>query len=459
MTESVNVVVGKRIPQSVRRTFTIDDPLRLVLHDERSNVRFSFAEIEKTVGTTLDSLVKDLLDIAVAIYMSDQYIERETNLSRAISIVIPVRNPTVWNAAKAMLVQTVAFLIQNKFDIHFIEGDPEPSHFRPYDPRDSAKCVCLLSGGLDSLVGALWLVEQGKAPFFVSHWSSGRLKGFQDDVRRFLTKVLKKKLRHCQVHIVRTEKHTRFKLGKAPEQLMVQFSRSFLYLSLAAAVALTLKLRDIYICENGPIAINVPLSEARLNTRTVHPMFLHLYKQFIQEVFGVSISVINPFLYKTKGEVVSKLSEPRFTPLIKLSCSCWKYSQVANIAQRRGRFDFEGCHCGECCPCIMRQIALHAAKISRTSDDDYLLKVFEDYPPQDTETITLLLDLLRFVHDVKHRGIEDTLVKYPDFSMDVDDIDPIKLVEMYQRFANETITTFNALGNRIIQQKYGFLLK
>lgn len=277
MTESINVVVGARIPKSVQRTFTIDqDALRLVLHDDHNNVRFSFEEIEVMTKTKLDSLVKDLLDIAVSIYMSDQYVERDANLLRTINIIIPVRNPAVWNAAKASLVQTVAFLIQNRFDIHFIQGDSEPSRFCVYDTHASPKCVCLLSGGLDSLVGALWLVKQGKTPLFVSHWSSGRLKGFQDDIRRFLTKTLKRKLRHCQIQVVRTDQHTRFKLGKAPEQLMIQFSRSFLYLSLAAAVALTLKLNDVYICENGPIGLNVPLSEARLNTHGASNVFASL---------------------------------------------------------------------------------------------------------------------------------------------------------------------------------------
>lgn len=106
----------------------------------------------------------------------------------------------------------------------------------------------------------------------------------------------------------------------------------------------------------------------------------------------------------------------------------------------------------------MREIALHAAKIPSTFDDEYLVKVFENYPPEDTETITLVLDLLRFVRDIKRRNVEEILVKYPDFSIDVDEVDPVKLVEMYKRFADETISTFQSLGNKIIQDKYGFLL-
>ena len=106
----------------------------------------------------------------------------------------------------------------------------------------------------------------------------------------------------------------------------------------------------------------------------------------------------------------------------------------------------------------MRRIAVNSAGLS-SFDDDYLVKVFEDYPPEDREAITLIADLLRFAHDLKVLSVEEILVKYPDFSVDVEDVDPVKLVEMYKQFANETIGTFKELGNNILKQKYGFLLE
>jgi len=454
----VNVVVGAKLPQSYRREFMLKNPLRLVLHDSSRNVWFRFEDIERSVGTKLDALVKDLLDIAVAIYLSDRCVKRTSNLEREISILIPVRNPEKWNQVKATLVQAVSFLIQNDFDIHFIQGDNEPSKFEAYELKDSEDCVCLLSGGLDSVAGALWLVKTGRNPFLVSHWSSGKLKGFQDDVATFLNSEFKKSFMHCQVKIQKSDKKARFKLRKVREKQMIQFSRSFLYLSLASAVALTLKLKDVYICENGPIALNVPTSESRLNTRTAHPRFLDLYGRLTNEVFGVRLSVTNPFLYDTKAAVVSKIDTPKLAKLVRISCSCWKYWCVKNIAKQKGRIGFVGSHCGECYPCVMRRIAVNSAGLS-SFDDDYLVKVFEDYPPEDREAITLIADLLRFAHDLKVLSVEEILVKYPDFSVDVEDVDPVKLVEMYKQFANETIGTFKELGNNILKQKYGFLLE
>lgn len=442
----VNVVVGRRIPPASRQ-FAIDkNMVRLVFHDEEAqNVQFDFMDIQTCVGKELDSLVKDLLDIAVAVYMSDQYIERDGNLNRRISILIPVRNLSRWEAAKNTLVRTIAFLIQNEFDVHFVQGENEPSKFKPYEPRNSQKCVCLLSGGLDSAAGAVWLAQTRRKPIFVSHWSSSRLKGFQDNVGRFLNSHFKKTFKHCKVCVRRSDKLARLKLDQETEKQMRQFSRSFLYLSLASTVALTLKLGDVYLCENGPIALNVPISESRLNTRTVHPKFLDLYRRLVKEVFGVELSIVNPFIYETKAEVISRLKGPTLRKLVTLTSSCWKYARVPK-------------HCGECYPCVMRRIAVHNAGLS-ASDDEYLEDIFGGYPPGNRKTITLVADLLRFVHDLKSSAVEDILVRYSDFSISVEGVEPAKLVEMYKRFADETIKTFSQLGNAILRDKYGFLLQ
>lgn len=432
---------------SASRQFAIDkNVVRLVFHDEEAqNVQFDFKDIQTCVGKELDSLVKDLLDIAVAVYMSDQYIERDGNLNRRISILIPVRNPSIWEPTKNTLVHTIAFLIQNEFDIHFVQGENEPSKFKAYALKESGNCVSLLSGGLDSATGGVWLAQKGKKPIFVSHWSSSRLKGFQDDVGEFLNSHFKKTFRHCKVCVRRSDRHARLKLDQETERQMIQFSRSFLYLSLASAVALTLKLRDIYLCENGPIALNVPISESRLNTRTVHPKFIALYKRLIKEVFGVELSIENPFAYETKAEVVSQLKGAKLRKLVTLTSSCWKYARVPN-------------HCGECYPCMMRRIAVYNASLSG-SDDKYMMDVFGGYPPESRETITLVADLLRFAHDLTAATVEHILLRYPEFSIDVQGVEPVKLVEMYKRFAEETVRTFRELGNNILKEKYGFLLQ
>jgi hypothetical protein len=149
----VNVVVGRRPPKYYRCRFAVVNPMRLILHNEHGNVSFNFEDIKGSIKSCLDSLVKDLLDIAVTVFLSDQHIERDENLARKISILIPVRNPKRWNAAKRRLVQIIAFLIQSEFDIHFVQGEKDVSKFTAYETRDSNDCVCLLSEGLDNAAG------------------------------------------------------------------------------------------------------------------------------------------------------------------------------------------------------------------------------------------------------------------------------------------------------------------
>ena len=173
------------------------------------------------------------------------------------------------------------------------------------------------------------------------------------------------------------------------------------------------------------------------------------------------MNVRNPFLYRTKAIVCSELKSSGLSKLIQQTCSCWKYSRIANMAKQKGKFDFQGKHCGECYPCVMRQIALFNANLSsfEAHTREYLENIFENYPPQNRETRTIIADLLRFAHDIKISSVNDILVKYPEFSIGTGNVDPVKLVEMYKQFANETVNTFKELGNKIIAKRYGFILK
>jgi hypothetical protein len=96
-----------------------------------------------------------------------------------------------------------------------------------------------------------------------------------------------------------------------------QRSRSLIFLAFAVLAATsTERYRNgetvpLYVCENGFIAINPPLTIARigsLSTRTAHPDFLGRMQEIFDGV-GLRINIVNPYAEKTK-EMFASASGP-----------------------------------------------------------------------------------------------------------------------------------------------------
>lgn len=145
--------------------------------------------------------------------------------------------------------------------------------------------------------------------------------------------------------------------------------RSFLFLTLAAAVAAAAGVEEIVIPENGLIALNPPLNASRvgtLSTRTAHPRFLSEFQSVVAVVGAFGGHICNPFMYMSKTDVIRRAPESVSTLLPStLSCS--------HLGRNRWT-GFRGHHCGYCIPCLYRRAAFHA--IGLDSAADYYRDVF-----------------------------------------------------------------------------------
>lgn len=143
----------------------------------------------------------------------------------------------------------------------------------------------------------------------------------------------------------------------APEITMR--ARSFNFLALAVVAAAMVKQAtgrptvEIVIPENGFIALNAPLTPRRvgsLSTRTTHPYFLSIMQDILNEV-GESVTLHNPYGFKTKGEMMRECLEPNALSRVAsetMSCSNWKRKGYA---------------CGRCVPCLIRRASFAAADV------------------------------------------------------------------------------------------------
>lgn len=212
----------------------------------------------------------DFLSIALAITAADLFISRSTaadGWTREFEIKVCIEEPKTWTPSTKLISTMLSFLSGDHWQVTFVSGGNKvPSITKEELALDD--CICLFSGGLDSLVGAIDLIEKKRNPILVSHLTRG-----QGEAQNLATRLGNAKLRHFQVN---ADPH-------GLEALMVgrQFetstrTRSLLYIALAVVIASGLKVKknkavEIYVPENGFISLNVPLSLDRigsLSTRT-----------------------------------------------------------------------------------------------------------------------------------------------------------------------------------------------
>ncbi len=288
----------------------------------------------------------DLLSLALAIVSSDLAGHRDRSpdgWTREFDLTVSVVDPSFWNANAATLKKMLAYLTTDRWTLRFIEGGifPKPSQNLKHPSED---CIVLLSGGLDSYIGTIDLVAQGRKPLAVSQLVRGDRKK-----QTALAAEIGGGLRHFQVNHNANVPD--------PEISPSQRARSIVFLAYGVFMATTLARyhagEDItlYVCENGFIALNPPLTGGRigsLSTRTTHPVVLALLQQVL-DAAGLRIRIENPYRFKTKGEMLQEcLNQPLLAAHAYQTTSCGRFQ----------RYGYK--HCGRCVPCLVRRAAFHA---------------------------------------------------------------------------------------------------
>lgn len=531
-----DLILGRQPLSHYSGKYTFFGRTRHLLYGHpRSNVGIPSEVIEEYLGKRLQALTRDLLELGVAVYIADLHTLRHKDLGRRIDMLMPLRRPPVWDEAAPLLEQIVSFLGRERFSLHTVKHPERYSAFRdPHNTSENKKekdCICLFSGGLDSTAGAVWALENGLRPLFISQYSSHKLGNIQktvlrrlyevydhdmlsmrvteetiDNLRRLsvpgsvlkkvrgikgqrfagaaeIEKVIIKRLGHKDdvnylpvilkysrelQHLglfVSKPKNTQvdpdkvwLPFGGSLQSVMAQHLRSFLFLSMAAVVALETGIRRIYVFENGPVAINPLFSEARVNTRTAHPHFLALFKNLVHKVFGVELQIINPFLNMTKGQVAQYLDEPRLRGVVSLTDSCWAWFKVPLIASK-GKFNWcRETHDGECIPCIIRRLAVHSAGLGE-EDVAYLTDIFNEYPHLNISLTEMVVDFIKFCHNVDQLDNDNELIHYaPDLSVHAEGVDFKKLLKMYREHSQEMVHGFRQLGNSQMRRDFAAIL-
>ena len=301
----------------------------------------------------------DIMSLATMVYLADTRIERavhgQDSWSREIELEIPVSNEELWETQICTIECMLKFLTGDLWKIElssrtwqFSRPDEIGEKSNKYDE------VSLFSGGMDSLISTINLMEDGKNTLLISHAGEALTKNAQKNiVNKF--DVLYPDVLHAWLDLWMVFPRDYIPEGGNDNNTR---SRSFLFIGYALFAMTGMdNINGLLVPENGLIALNVPLDETRVgsfSTRTTHPFYLSLWNELL-EGLGINLSVKNPYWNRTKGEMAEECKNKEVlyeTMKLSFSCSSPGKARWKQLSQQ---------HCGYCVPCLIRRAAMHKA--------------------------------------------------------------------------------------------------
>lgn len=301
----------------------------------------------------------DIMSLATMVYMADTRIERtvhgQDSWTREIELEIPVSNVVLWKTQVSTIERMLKFLTGDLWKItlsnriwKFNSLEEMGEKTKKYDK------VSLFSGGMDSLISTINLMESKKNTLLISHAGEGLTKNAQENIVNEFDMVYPNIL-HTWIDLWMVFPNNYIPEGGNDNNTR---SRSFLFIGFGIFAMTGMdNVSELMVPENGLIALNVPLDETRVgsfSTRTTHPFYLHLWNEILLGL-DLNMHVKNPYWNKTKGEMAVECKNKDFlydTMKISFSCSSPGKARWKGLSPQ---------HCGYCVPCIIRRAAMHKA--------------------------------------------------------------------------------------------------
>jgi 7-cyano-7-deazaguanine synthase in queuosine biosynthesis len=304
-----------------------------------------------------------------------------------------------------VLRETLEFLTEDNWTFDFVELTDPPSIRRYLGLRDNVSddaggtSVVLFSGGLDSLAGAVQeLNTTNRHVVLLSRQVGGLTDKRQQELAAKLREGYPRRVTHVPVSAGLTKETS------AVEH--TQRSRSFLFSAVAMVAAVIEGSDRIRFFENGIMSVNLPISAQVVGTRasrSTHPRSLRLLNDLAHDLVGGDLRIDNPFVWKTKVEVVRELLERPEGRLVGHTLSC---------SNTRGLDTYKP-HCGKCAQCLQRRISTLGAGATDLDDPPagYKIDLLEG-PRQDGQDRAMAIDTIRSAMEFRQLSEEGFAIKF-----------------------------------------------
>ena len=384
---------GVKLTSRAKR-WTSLKPRRLRIGKGKQHVHLDIESIPRALVANLPDVAVDMVEMAAYVYAADQLCrrggEREFEYGqkwrRHFRFEVPVRDLDRWTdpTTRNALTDTLGFLSDDDYEFHFVEHKSPPPLTKyipfagPTNENGAVDEVILFSGGLDSFGGAVREILQGQRRVaLVSHVSTEKIgkpqRELAADIMQAATPGTPEPL-HIQVSLNK---------DKAMGRDSTQRTRSFVYAIFAGVVARGLGRDRVRVYENGVVSFNLPTSLQVIGgraSRTTHPRTLTSLGTFLSAAFGSEMRIENPFLWKTKAEMLQEIKAAGHAEMCRHTISC--AHTIARTTQHS--------HCGRCSQCIDRRLVALAAGYDDTQDPAVMYESQMDSPLTDPRDVTTI---------------------------------------------------------------------
>lgn len=344
--------------------------------DWESGFRLDDQQIAFGLGAALTPRLSDLLDIAMAAYVTDRLRARRPSGTRAgdhwsreLPTRVAVRDVAFWTRADVAdaLHDLLGWLTDDIWDFEFLSGRQQHRFAERQEPLFDAKLgpgarFGLYSGGLDSFAGAAYDAAHGATELVLVAATTSRAMGaLQQRTIAALRTGSSIPIRGIQVPIgLRGETIVRLS-GRRDAPEASQRTRGLVFLVLGSVSAATAGVHELRVYENGVGAMNLPLTEAQYgshSTRAMRPETLVKAARVMSLVLEDEFLISNPSFTATKAEMCSRLPAPlRDSVEVTVSCD-------TGLTHRASKVHL----CGTCTSCLLRRQALRSGGLADHDD-------------------------------------------------------------------------------------------
>lgn len=303
---------------------------------------------------------KDLARVAMAAYLADRSVKRSpAYFSRRMEIVVHLDEPDRFlSSAGRRLVDLFAWLTGDAWTLTPVANTSiAPELATTVQTRNE---VMLLSGGLDSLCGAVTRFESQSSRLHLGHRDqTGAVVRSQETLAGSL------------LEWDASFAWQRVRLAPKLSSDSSTRTRSLLFMALAVAAATATSASRVVVPENGFTSLNLPMLPSRggaLSTKSTHPWTFGQANALLEEL-AVPVILENPYANKTKGAMLRAAYEAGGEETLDMA------SESISCSKLDGGLGYKGgnpnLNCGLCVACLVRRGAFIGAGL--TDGTEYLI--------------------------------------------------------------------------------------